>query len=167
MSFEDQTGRVEGRVDGIPKTAIVGILVPPRVHTKFYDFVAKGRLPQGATISEAFFRSQSVTIFPEMRQALCHVLRMTEPDAVWIRSRRFSNTFTLVMIGEGMKVVEVCGYRALRQMGKAFLHYLEEQPKVMSEDERYHRIWKFKRTQKIGGGLIRQETQPRDRFKKK
>lgn len=141
-----------------------GLTVSPHAQQKFLDFAIRHGL-RWQDINEYLKRSHDEQVTNVLRHAFSDSFGI-KPDAVVRILAAWAGPHTMLcfIVADGV-VVELVSWRGLRQLRKRALHRSEVQPAGMKEAERIKEVSKKKFKVKIQGGLLRQESQPRDRWK--
>jgi len=166
LAVEDMYLTPKPRLQVIGNTTALVIL--PKVQEKWALFVERHKVAEQQKPTEIEYYLQRLR--PEQltnihRWAFASVLKL-KPDAfveigmAWLRH----NT-SLWFIFADNQLVEFITFRGLRQIQKRAEHRIDEAFAGMPEAERIHAISKYKQELKIQGGLIKQERQPRDRWR--
>jgi hypothetical protein len=96
---------------------------------------------------------------------LSRTLGMRDITAVWLRSVSLNSNTTAFLIGYMDVVIEVVTFRGLRQIRKKWEHSLDGKLGGGTPHDRAKECKKFKKTRRMGGGLMNQNSGPRSRWK--
>lgn len=140
----------------------MGEVFPERILAKWDAWKQKGRFPADLSIGRSIEDGKIIWLKPDVREAISWLFNIKDKSAMWVRANRLTPTFTLIAIGYGGELIEVCSWRSMRQMGKAWVKlWVSVNPSRRDEATRLFEIFKFKFITKIQGGLIRGEHCPR------
>ena len=140
------------------------ITVGAHALAKFSDFAERHRL-RWRDVNEYLSRARDEQVTNELRHAFSDTFGVKPGAAVRILAAWAGPSTMLCFIAADGVVIEMVTWRGLRQLRKRALHRAKVQPSGVPEAERIRDISKKVYKVKIQGGLLRQESQPRNRWK--
>jgi hypothetical protein len=152
------------RPKAVKREVPTGITVSPRTLAKFRDFADRRDL-RYRDINEHLRHARAEQVTNELRHAFSDTFGIKTDARVRILTADAGPHITLCFIEADGVVVEMVSWRGLRQLRKRAMHRAQVQLAGVPEAVRIHDISKKVHRVKIQGGLMRQESQPRDRWK--
>lgn len=164
LQYDDRRHDLDraGGMGVIPKRGLpFGLTISQHVATKFVEYRGSHNVPRD--LEHYLWRSRVVNVDCDLAFAIRQVLRVD--GELWRRDASVNDVMTLVFLGVGPLVVEVMSFRGIRQF-KKLARRLAERPSTTTERDRLTDIYKHKRRVVMGGGLLNQNSGPKDRWNK-
>lgn len=95
---------------------------------------------------------------------LAQTLKRRGVEQMWLRSRYLTSNTQAYFIGDGDEVIEVVTFRGLRQIRKLWQHTLKQHFGGGEAKDNYVEAYKYWTRQRMGGGLLNQNSGPRSRW---
>lgn len=155
-----------------PRLQVVGhtteLVILPKVAEKWAAFTVRHNLKNkslSCDMSHYLKQLQPEQLTNIQRWAFASVLGIKPDSYVEIGMTWVESHTSVWFIFADTQLIEFMTFRALRTIKRKAEHLAKRRVAGMPESERVHSISKYKQQRKIQGGLIRQERNPRDRWK--
>jgi hypothetical protein len=166
VAVEDEYLTPKPRLQAIGQTTALIIL--PKVREKWSSFVDRHRLIEKklpVELENYIQRLQPEQLENVNRHSFSVVLGVKPTARIELGSVNVEWHTQIWFIFADNELVEFVTFRGLRTLKARAAHEAKSQPSGMPDALRIHKISKYPRQLKIQGGLIKQERQPRDRWK--